>query len=253
MQDSFTAGALRALERAQIRARERGASAVEPTDLLAALADEVESRAAELLSEFGCDPVRLWRMLGASEVSPTAAALTSHAMPLPQSLKVRSALNDASIKARAVDRTQLIGTEHLLASLLAAPGPIADLLASAGLELAALLERATQATKAPSIPMAADIPPLELTAPRRGGRSRPDPRRFGQPRREGLRVVEDYVRFALDDPSLTRRIKEVRHRLAEAVRSLDPDLLVGSRDTPGDVGTHIMMASEQVRENPAPS
>ena len=168
MQDSFTAGALRALERAQIRARERGASAVEPTDLLAALADEVESRAAELLSEFGCDPVRLWRMLGASEVSPTAAALTSHAMPLPQSLKVRSALNDASIKARTVDRTQLIGTEHLLASLLAAPGPIADLLASAGLELAALLERATQATKAPSIPMAADIPPLELTAPGEG-------------------------------------------------------------------------------------
>jgi thiamine-phosphate pyrophosphorylase len=63
-------------------------------------------------------------------------------------------------------------------------------------------------------------------------------------------VVEDYVRFVLDDPSLTRRLKDVRHRLTEAIRGLDPDLLIGSRDTRGDVGTHIMTASEAVRENP---
>ena len=37
-------------------------------------------------------------------------------------------------------------------------------------------------------------------------------------------MVEDYVRFVLDDPGLTRRLKEVRHRLAEALRGLDPDL-----------------------------
>ena len=49
--------------------------------------------------------------------------------------------------------------------------------------------------------------------------------------REGLRVVEDYVRFVLDDPGLTRRLKEVRHRLAEALRGFDPDLLIGLRDT----------------------
>ena len=67
---------------------------------------------------------------------------------------------------------------------------------------------------------------------------------------EGLRVVEDYVRFALDDPMLTRRVKDVRHRLGLAIRALDSDRLIGSRDTRGDVGTHIMTASESARENP---
>src|SRR5262249_36277141 len=68
--------------------------------------------------------------------------------------------------------------------------------------------------------------------------------------REGLRVVEDYVRFVLDDPGLTRRLKDVRHRLAEAERGLEVDLLIGARDAPEDVGTHIMTPTEQFRENP---
>ena len=45
--------------------------------------------------------------------------------------------------------------------------------------------------------------------------------------REGLRVVEDYVRFAMDDPGLSRRLKDVRHRFGEACRSFDPDWLLG--------------------------
>ncbi len=68
--------------------------------------------------------------------------------------------------------------------------------------------------------------------------------------REGLRVVEDYARFTLNDPGLTRRLKEVRHRLAEALSGLDPEMLIGARDTRGDVGTHIMTVSERSRENP---
>ena len=58
------------------------------------------------------------------------------------------------------------------------------------------------------------------------------------------------MRFVLDDPGLTRRLKEVRHRLAQAERGLDEQLLLGSRDTHGDVGTHIMTPSERIRENP---
>src|SRR5262249_53113266 len=60
----------------------------------------------------------------------------------------------------------------------------------------------------------------------------------------------DYVRFALDDPGLTRRLKEVRHRLAEALRGFDPELLAAARDTRDDVGTHIMTPGERARENP---
>jgi thiamine-phosphate pyrophosphorylase len=54
----------------------------------------------------------------------------------------------------------------------------------------------------------------------------------------------------LDDPALTRRLKEVRHRLAEALRGFDPAWLVAARDTPNDVGTHITTTSESSRENP---
>ena len=38
--------------------------------------------------------------------------------------------------------------------------------------------------------------------------------------REGLRVVEDYVRFALDDRHLTEQLKRLRHNLAAALGRL---------------------------------
>ena len=98
--------------------------------------------------------------------------------------------------------------------------------------------------------MAGEIPPLELADPGEAvdlGRVLDASANRAS---EGLRVVEDYVRFALDDPALTRRIKEVRHRLGEAIRGLDLEPLIGARDTRGDVGTHIMTATEQARENP---
>ena len=55
MLESFTAGAQRALDRAEVRSRLRGGSAVEAMDLLASLVDEEESRASEFLAEAGID------------------------------------------------------------------------------------------------------------------------------------------------------------------------------------------------------
>ena len=60
MFESFTASAERALKRAELLAKRRDARSVEPLDLLAALAAESESRAAELLVEFGVEMDRLW-------------------------------------------------------------------------------------------------------------------------------------------------------------------------------------------------
>src|SRR5436305_8146825 len=94
------------------------------------------------------------------------------------------------------------------------------------------------------------MPPLELGEPAQAAELARILDASANRAREGLRVVEDYVRFVLDDPGLTRRLKEVRHRLAEAARGLDADLLIGSRDTRGDVGTHIMTAAESTRESP---
>lgn len=251
MQDTFTEGAIRALQRAEKRARHRDAEAVEPTDLLAALVDEPESRAAEILAQFGLEPSLVWSALG------VAPPLTEPEEPepgdvLPQSPAFRTALSDAKYQARAFDRARLVGTEHLLAGLVAAPGPAADLVAGAGIELENLLRHLSpeSAVEALPLPLDTEIPPLELTEPGQGVDLGRILDASANRAREGLRVVEDYVRFALDDSGLTRRIKDVRHRLAAAVQGLDLDTLIGSRDTRGDVGTHIMTASEQARENP---
>ncbi len=125
-------------------------------------------------------------------------------------------------------------------------------LAGAGLRLGDLLQALAEAedSAAGPIPMDEDIPALQISSPSEAVDLGRVLDASANRAREGLRVVEDYVRFALDDPMLTRRLKDVRHRLDHAVRGLDADLLIGSRDTTGDVGTHIMTASERTRENP---
>jgi thiamine-phosphate pyrophosphorylase len=256
MMESFTAGASRALDRAQAQARRRGASAVEPIDLLIALLSEAESRAAVLLAEFGLDRAKAHTALGGDEEEPPAEGDldegTLDAMALPHSQAIRNVLTDAAVQARTLARSRSVGTEHLLAGLLTSPDPATDLLAQAGLELAALLAHLTTPAAEEASPLALprEIPPLELNDPREAvdlGRVLDASANRAS---EGLRVVEDYVRFVLEDPALCRRIKETRHRLGAAIRGLDLEALIGSRDTRGDVGTHIMTVTEGARENP---
>ncbi len=252
MFESYTAGAERALTRAEAVAGRRGATMVEPLDLLAALALEVESRAAELLTEFGVSTGRLREAMDSRAWDDPDEAEAEVPEPIPRSAALRLVLSEAMSQAKALDRTREVGTEHLLAGLMAASELVAELLRSAGLELQPLRDRLTTATAVESgpIPMAADIPPLDLVEAGGGVDLARILDASANRAREGLRVVEDYVRFALDDPGLTRRLKEVRHRLAEAERGLDACLLIDSRETMEDVGTHIMTVSEQVRENP---
>lgn len=61
---------------------------------------------------------------------------------------------------------------------------------------------------------------------------------------EGLRVVEDYVRFVLDDRQLTAEVKRLRHMLAAAVALLGRPALLASRDTAGDVGVDAKESAE---------
>ncbi len=65
--------------------------------------------------------------------------------------------------------------------------------------------------------------------------------------REGLRVVEDYARFGLNDAHLSRLLKECRHELAAALTPLSLSQRLAARDTLGDVGTAISTASEYQR------
>ncbi|MEA1965233.1 MAG: thiamine phosphate synthase [Candidatus Aerophobetes bacterium] len=59
---------------------------------------------------------------------------------------------------------------------------------------------------------------------------------------EGLRVIEDGVRFILNDYSLTREVKELRHWIIKAVKEspqINQTRLIVSRDIKRDVGVKI--------------
>ena len=62
--------------------------------------------------------------------------------------------------------------------------------------------------------------------------------------REGLRVIEDYVRFVLDDRHLTGFCKQLRHDLTDALSSDFADDLLAARETQADVGTALTSSAE---------
>ena len=233
--------------------RQRGAAAVEPTDLLAALVDEAESRAAELLAEFGLDPARVWAALGTEAQvgagsrsrGPTRTAAAVARAPRGAGRRGDPGARDSTGPGRSAPST-------CWRASCPRPGRSPTCSPPRGSSSRRCGERLTEAVAVETapIPLPRDIPPLELGEPAQAVDLGRILDASANRAREGLRVVEDYARFALDDPGLTRRLKEVRHRLAEALAGLDPDLLIGSRDTRGDVGTHIMTASERSRENP---
>lgn len=64
---------------------------------------------------------------------------------------------------------------------------------------------------------------------------------------EGLRVVEDFVRFGLDDRHLTTIAKNLRHDLTAALRLFSSETLHRARDTQADVGVTVTTAAEQSR------
>lgn len=64
--------------------------------------------------------------------------------------------------------------------------------------------------------------------------------------REGLRVVEDFVRFGLNDARLSEALKSIRHEFSLATQPL-ADRAIAYRDVGADVGTAISTPSEGSR------
>ncbi len=65
---------------------------------------------------------------------------------------------------------------------------------------------------------------------------------------EGLRVVEEHLRFGLNDAHLTLLCKQLRHRLTEAVAKFAENSLIAARDTQHDVGTELQLKTEYRRD-----
>lgn len=67
---------------------------------------------------------------------------------------------------------------------------------------------------------------------------------------EGLRVVEDYVRFVLDDRFLTTALKEFRHQFSAWLSRFAWSDRLAARETQADVGTQLTACAERPRQNP---
>jgi len=66
---------------------------------------------------------------------------------------------------------------------------------------------------------------------------------------EGLRTVEEYARFVLDDGFLSGQLKNLRHQLTETLAMIDRRDLLLSRETLTDVGTSVTTVAEYDRAN----
>lgn len=64
---------------------------------------------------------------------------------------------------------------------------------------------------------------------------------------EGFRTMEELARFVLEDAELTAELKNQRHVLVAALKSVSRDLRLRARNTGEDVGTSIQEASEYRR------
>lgn len=236
MIDDLTPAAERALTAAKSWALRLNSPDVTPRHVLLGMLDEPEGAAAVLLSGCGLD-IDGWR-------AQFAAGEITSVRPTPQSNEVHQSLLDARLLARQYGAERSITTELLALALLQNNAELAAEMSVQGLRPAEILERIAVAPErvAPDEPLnlADDVEHIDAARIIDASANRA---------REALRVLEDFARFSRDDAGLTRRLKEMRHELADALEDLPPGLLLFARDTAGDVGTAISTEREQFRHS----
>ncbi len=249
MLPELTPAVARVLETAQLHASLLGLSEVLPIHLLHALLAEEEGRACSLAVAAGLDAAAFH----ASHTIPASEGLTlpdgshqgAYAPRSPVTLhpRTRSALFAARDLARELSGESTVASDALLLALLRSDETLPTELASFGLRVAEL-EASMLAQRQPP-------PRLEQPVQLGTRTERMDAARLldacANRAREGLRVLEDYCRFVLDDAFLCRTLKECRHDLTAALSEMAPSLLLEARDTRHDVGTELSTPSEQYR------
>lgn len=240
----LTEGAQRARQRAAELAAASGAAAVEPLHLLWAVVLE-ESRAAGILDRYGLSSATLQNRHTLPTVEQSAES------PPPESDALRSVFIEARNHAAQAGRQAEVGTEHLLWGLLLVESPVAELLREHGLEPAALMGHVAERSGFNTEPLILDEP---IHLRERTATDHTDTYRIldaaANRAREGLRVIEDFTRFTLDDRHLTELLKQCRHELTASLQFIPSHSLLAARDTQQDVGTTLATAPEMLRRSP---
>lgn len=249
--------------------------------LLLGLLAESECRAALLLEAHGIseDTVREhWPTLQPHAPDTWAAEpwLTPAGQLVPELVTSGAAISLAAASERLQQhlRPLQLATEHLLLGLAAAQHPAAAWLRERGFDAAELEAQILQpyGVTAPVdfSDVRSDAQPPELTSPPSLPGSPESQTLLADPPQassasssrmalvrildaaanrahEGLRVLEDYVRFALDDRHLTDQFKQLRHELTAALAGLSLAERLAARETQADVGTELSTAAEYQR------
>ena len=252
--------------------------------MLLGLLGESECRAAMILARHGIDAAavcRRWPALVRSEARfPAWRGLDAVRRPASEggvaverfSAGVEVAL--AAAKRRLFDypRPLMLATEHVLLGLADADDEVAVWLRQQGLDPDAIEAEIHEHYGHVREPLSGQIgPPVDFPADEpvpspdaatsslapRPSPLAPQPDRMQALRvidaaanraREGLRVVEDYVRFVLDDRFLTEHLKGLRHELTTALSRFSLGERLAARETQADVGTAITTSAEGRRE-----
>lgn len=246
MLPDLTPAADRALQAAQPWARRLGAETVLPVHLLLGLLDEEEGQATAILSRTGINASML-RQIHAKEMTiSTAAPYSEKLLPLnPQTLQALARARELAME-QSGDRT--VTSAQLLLALFQIDSSLQESLRS--------LDPSGQAFQRLEAEVMADSqPPLRLDEPLNLPEltEQIDTARIldasANRAREALRVIEDYIRFALDDAFLSGELKRLRHDLTEALSSVGTVRLLAARDTLQDVGTTLKTDAEQQRHS----
>jgi thiamine-phosphate pyrophosphorylase len=241
-----TAAVTLALERARCWAQHLGADTVQPVHLLLGLLEEEEGRPALLLAGRGIDLTNLRDSLGI-EPSPRMAIRgleENRTVDLPLATETQSIMHHAGELGRMFSAEHTVASDQVLLAILRQEQGLREKFENLGLVFARLEEEIV-GIQGEALPLDEPLDlgehPEQIDVARilDAGANRA---------REGLRVLEDYCRFALDDAFLTGELKRLRHDLADALRALPANLLLEARDTLNDVGTGITTAREQDRQ-----
>ena len=280
---SLTEGSQRAVDLAQRQAAAWGHSEVLPAHLLWALLEE-ESHAFELLELAGVDQSSvehrdLWNgqnLTGSHEkadnsrqsepgtdtsaeepVDDPVAALTrdvaavferANATDLPtENERLEQVHQQARQTARNEGRDVETSSLHLLAAIVATDKAISAFLFEFGISAESFKPGPQQPDSlAEPMPVSFEID-LQTEAPGERTNVMRILDAAANRAREGMRVVEDFVRFSLNDAHLSELLKSARHQLRSALQSIDSQSLIESRNTQTDVGTQITTSAEMSR------
>lgn len=261
MRFQFTPAAERALQAAAGWTSGDDLTALDLPELLIGLLDEPECRAARMLAFHGVDRAAVcdrWSML--RRISTTVADRA-----VSFSAGVSAALRTAEDRLWDYPRPLALATEHLLLGIVAQESELAFWLRSCGLiadELEADIHRLAghdrgplmmpedegvpvadwnAKTPSPSAEHSIIEPPTETAASVGVFRILDAAANRAS---EGLRVVEDYVRFALDDRHLTQRLKSMRHELTAVLNDVSARSRLAARESLVDVGATVTTTGE---------